>query len=79
MNASEIKDQLEAEPFEPFIVVTSSGDRYEVRHREFALLARRGHLYVFRPVEDSDAQVDKPTIISLLHIVAIEPAPERAA
>jgi len=79
MNATEVKERLESEPFEPFVIVMSSGDRHEVRRPELAHLVTRGQLYVFRPVNDPEAQVDRPVNISVMHITSIEPAPEHAA
>ena len=71
MSAAEIKERLSLRPFEPFRVVLSSGDSYEVRHPEMALLVRSG-LYVAIP--DAKGRLpDAAKWCSLLHIAAIEP------
>jgi hypothetical protein len=76
MSAAEIKERLSHRPFEPFRVVMSSGDSYEVRHPEMALLVRSG-LYIAVP--DARGRLpDAAKWCSLLHIAAIEPAPTSA-
>jgi hypothetical protein len=42
MSVAAIKEMLSRRPFEPFRVRLSSGDAYEVRHPEMALLLRNG-------------------------------------
>ena len=70
MSATVLKEQLSRRPFEPFRVVLSSGDAYEVRHPEFAWLIRGG-LYVGLPADDSDLP-DRAVFCSMLHIAAVE-------
>ena len=40
MTVQDFRDLLSAAPFEPFRVVTSAGESYEVRHPEMAFLTR---------------------------------------
>ena len=70
MSASELKDRLQRRPFEPFRLVLSSGDAFDVRHPEMALLGKGG-IYVSVP----DPNDELPDVIwcSLLHVTAIEP------
>jgi len=77
MNQDTFLEKLKAEPFEPFVVVTNSGDRYEVRHPEFAKVAPR-HVYVFQPGAKSGAVRDA-AIIGLRNISTLEPLPSEAA
>jgi len=70
MSASVLKDQLARRPFEPFRVILSSGDRYEVRHPEFAWLIRGG-LYVGLPADNGDLP-DRAVFCSMLHIAGVE-------
>lgn len=71
MSVSAIKDQLTRKPFEPFRVVLSNGDAYEVRHPEMALLLRNG-IYVGVPDKQNDLP-ERAVWCSLLHVAAIEP------
>jgi len=72
MSVSAIKEQLSRQPFEPFRVVLSNGDAYEVRHPEMALLLRNG-IYVALPDNQADLP-ERAVWCSLLHVAAIEPA-----
>ncbi|MEM9346571.1 MAG: hypothetical protein AAGB26_08130 [Planctomycetota bacterium] len=79
MTANEILRRLNEQPFQPFALVTSDGDRHEIRHSENAKLLPGGVLYLFHPTSDKDAQVEYPVSISLLHITTIQPLPHQAA
>ena len=75
MNTGEFQDLLARRPFEPFRVRLSSGDAYEVRHPEMALLLRNG-VYVAVPesqTNGTDELPDRAVWCSLLHIAALEP------
>jgi hypothetical protein len=69
-SATTLKNKLSRRPFEPFRVVLSSGDSYEVRHPEFAWLFRGG-LYIGLPPEGSDLP-DHEVFCSMLNIAAVE-------
>lgn len=71
MSATVLKDMLARRPFEPFRIRLSSGDTYEVRHPEMALLLRHG-LYVALPDEQGELP-DRAVWCSLLHVTAVEP------
>ncbi len=62
---------LRTRPFQPFRMITSSGERYEVRHPEMAFLLRTKILLGLDP--DRTGLADDWTMISLLHVTAIEP------
>ena len=79
MTAKELLHRLNEMPFQPFALVTSDGNRHEVRHPENAKLLPGGVLYLFHPTRKKDAQVDYPVSISLLHVTTIEPIPSQAA
>jgi hypothetical protein len=65
MSHETLADLLHRRPFEPFALRMSTGERYEVRHPEMALLLKT-KLILAHP--DSD----RTTICSLLHISEIE-------
>jgi hypothetical protein len=75
MSAAIIKDRLSHEPFEPFRVCLSSGERYEVRHPEMALLVRNGVLIAVPDSKGVPPEV--PVWCSFLHIAAVEPCAVR--
>ena len=63
---ADIRQHLQAGPFEPFAIVTSSGDRYRVASADHAGIHPRGSRVVVWFDDDSHIT------ISGLHIVAIE-------
>ena len=79
MNVKEIVKKLKTQPFEPFRVVTSAGDRYEVKHPENLIVVRNGSLYIFKPVEDDESTFESPVIVGLYQVASLEPTPNTAA
>ncbi len=66
----EIRNRLRRQPFEPFRVRMADGTIYEVRHPEFASVARRSlHVAVPQGTEEADHHVD----LNLATVTAIEP------
>ena len=61
-----IRHHLQSGPFEPFSIVTSSGDRYRIASPDHAGIHPRGTRVVVWSDDDSSVTV------SGLHIVAIE-------
>ncbi len=71
MTVQTFRDLLTAQPFRPFRLVMSSGEKYEVKHPEMAWLLRTDIL-----VGIDEARDGLPTrfkICSYLHVAAIEP------
>jgi hypothetical protein len=65
MSPDTLRDLLRRQPFVPFELRMTNGDRYLVAHPELALLAG-SRLVVHYP------ESDRLAICSLLHIAAIE-------
>lgn len=62
---------LTGQPFKPFRLVMSSGQHYEVRHPEMAMLTRTD---IVAGVDVADDGVPSEfEICSLLHVTAVEP------
>jgi len=68
---SVLKDVLRRRPFEPFRITMSSGETYEVRHPEMALLVRSGIYVASGGDEDLPARA---AYLPLLHIAGVEAA-----
>lgn len=77
MTIQTFKEMLGRRPFQPVKVILSSGQTYEIRHPEMALLTRTCLLVGVDPAEDGVPAEFK--ILSLLHVTAIEPLAQRAA
>jgi len=68
----EIRKHLEAEPFVPFVIKTSDGKQYRVKHPDYvAISPKGGRITVYADEETS-------TMISALHMVAVEPQRTRS-
>jgi hypothetical protein len=63
---------LRARPFRPFVLVTVSGETYEIRHPEWIKLLRTS-LVIFTPTEADDVY-DGAQMLNLTLIERIEPA-----
>ena len=72
MTVQTFREMLSARPFQPFRLVMSSGQSYDVRHPEMAMLTRTSILVGVDDTEDGVPAEFK--ICSLLHVTAIEPA-----
>jgi hypothetical protein len=71
MTVQDFRDKLKAQPFQPFRLVMSSGQTYEVRHPEMAFLTRTS-IYIAVDIADDGIPNDS-RLCSLLHVTAIEP------
>ena len=66
-----VRDFMRADPFVPFLIKTSDGKQYRVRHPDYVSISPKGGRVSVFPDEDN------VTILSALHIVAVEPATSR--
>ncbi len=72
MTVQTFQNLLARRPFEPFAVVLSCGERYNVRHPEMAFLTRTT-LFIGTQPNQRGIPADA-AMCSLLHITAVEPA-----
>jgi len=77
MTVQTFREMLDRRPFQPVRVVLSSGQSYEIRHPEMAMLTRTS-LLVGTDVADDGVPAEFK-ILSLLHVTAIEPISQQAA
>ena len=71
MTVQTFRDLLHAVPFQPFRLVMSSGQTYDVRHPEMAMLTRTNILV--GTGEELDGVPSEFKNCSLLHVTSIEP------
>ncbi len=71
MTLQTFRDLLTARPFQPFRLIMSSGQSYEVRHPEVAFLSRTA-IYVGIDTAEDNIPTDY-RICSVLHVSSIEP------
>jgi hypothetical protein len=76
MGPEDLKAELKKEPFQPFRIVTTSGKTYDVteRDRDMLLILKRVVVVGLR-VPETDPHFDRYEVVSLLHIVRLEPIP----
>ena len=68
----EVRKLMNAEPFVPFVIKTSDGKQYRVKHPDYvAISPKGGRITVFADEEVS-------TTLSALHMVAVEPQSRRS-
>jgi len=71
MTVQTLREMLTQRPFKPFRLVMSSGQAYDVRHPEMALLTRTDLLVGIN--ESEEGVPAEFRICSLLHVATIEP------
>ena len=77
MTVQTFREMLARRPFQPVKVILSSGQSYEIRHPEMAMLTRTSLLVGVDVAADGVPAEFK--ILSLLHVTAIEPITQQAA
>jgi hypothetical protein len=70
MTYEAIKSRLDVQAFQPFRVIPSSGEGYEVRHLEMAFPTRT-ETVIASP--DRQGLPSRARIVANLHITALEP------
>lgn len=80
MTFDDLKLMLEPNNFQPFRIILNSGQSYEVRHSEFAVLTERGAIYLFKPSDEQEAYTAKDVlaVIAVHNISSIEPIGQAA-
>ncbi len=63
---------MNAEPFVPFLIKTSDGKQYRVKHPDYVAISPKGGRVTIYADEETS------TMISALHIVAAEPVRTRS-
>jgi hypothetical protein len=77
MGPQDLDAELKKQPFQPFRIVTTTGKTYDVAERDIPMLwvGKRTVLIGFR-VPESDPYFDRYEVVSLFHIVRLEPIPQ---
>jgi len=76
MTFQTFRELLAKRPFQPFRLIISSGESYEVRHPEMAWLTKSDMFVGIGPTDDKVPSEFR--ICSLLHVTTIEPLPARS-
>jgi hypothetical protein len=73
MTATDIKTFVKKVPFEPFTVVMSNNERYDVHHPEMLLVGYTMLALGLSKPRDPDPIADQFVWLSLDHVLKIEP------
>jgi hypothetical protein len=71
ITSQDIRERLAKLPFEPFRIITSSGQSYDVVHSELLIVSKRT-VGVCTPKIEGDKDPNGAHLISILHITALE-------
>jgi hypothetical protein len=74
ITSADVRERLAYRPFEPFRIVTSSGQHYDILHPDFLFVTKRT-LAVGTPKKVSDKEPDGLHLVSMLHVTALEVIP----
>jgi hypothetical protein len=77
MTVQTFREMLSRRPFQPVKLTLSSGQSFEIRHPEIAMLTRTSILIGTDVAEDGVPQEFK--IVSFLHVTTMEPLTSQAA
>ena len=71
MNPQTLRDHLQRQPFEPFRVILSNGESFEIRHPEMAMILQNNLLVGFQFSQEGFPE--RYQVLSLLHVAHLEP------
>ena len=77
VTASDFHSVLRVRPFVPFRVVTSDGTTYEVRHPELVMVSVSSAVIGY-PTPGEPMTMARYDIVSMFHIIRLEPMPVAA-
>jgi hypothetical protein len=75
MAPADIRNLVQRKPFRPFRIVTSDGTIYEVRHPDLVMIGLAS-IIIGYPSEQDPHSYSRWDIVSLRHIVRLEPEQE---
>ena len=79
MASQDLDAELRKQPFEPFRIVTTLGKSYDVTERDVPMiLVGKRTVVIGLRVPETDPYFDRYEVVSLLHIVRLEPIAQRA-
>ncbi len=78
MAPAEIRILTQRKPFRPFRIVTSDGTVYEVRHSDLVMIGLSS-VVVGYPSEQDPHSYERADIVSMRHIIRLEPEQEAVA
>jgi hypothetical protein len=76
MAPQDLEFELKKEPFQPFRIVTTTGKTYDITEKDRPLLlVGKRTVIIGMHVPETDPYFDRYEVVSLVHIVCLEPIP----
>jgi hypothetical protein len=76
MAPQDLESELRKQPFQPFRIVTTLGKTYDITERDLPMiLVGKRTVIIGLRVADTDPNFDRYEVVSLVHIVRLEPIP----
>jgi hypothetical protein len=72
MSSEELRDALKQQPFEPFRLVMTDGQGYDIRHPDLLLVGRRSAT-VGLTGDPGQTFYERTVKVDLLHVIRLEP------
>ena len=72
MAPEELRDVLRTQPFQPFRLVMTDGQAYEIRHPDLMMVGRRSAI-VGLPGQPGRTFYERTVQVDLLHVIRLEP------
>lgn len=77
MRSEDVRELVEARPFNPFRIHLSNGRKFDIRHPEF-IWVLRSRVVIAVPDKKTRGLIDRLEHCSLLHIASIEELESKA-
>jgi hypothetical protein len=78
MTHEELQGAARRQPFQPFRIVLTTGERHDIRHPDLIVVGRRS-AFIGTTNDPNGTVYDLGRLIDLFHIVAIEELPAQAS
>jgi len=76
--AEDIRARVKKQPFAPLRIITSADEHYDIYHPDLVMVGTR-HLLVGTASAKNPMIFDRSSMVSILHITAIEELPKPTA
>jgi hypothetical protein len=78
MDVNDLQEAARRQPFQPFRLVLTTGESYEIRHRDLIMVGRRS-LIIGIPSDAAPTVYDRTIKVDNLHVVSVEELPVPSA
>ena len=76
MDYRSLRQAARRQPFEPFRLTLTTGEKYDIRHPDLIMVGRQA-IIIGLPLDDKEPVFDETIKIDLFHIVSIAELPKK--